>query len=291
MLAGMAGAVAALIVAGGFGAIGITGAVILAIVTSAVADMGEARPAPAPHPPPHAKVAALLVGALAFVWGSADIVSSRAGNQADALLASARAEQQPVVADRLAARDRATLASRLAPFDDMAQRIRAEALLGVVATGGDARTTLEASTAAADRALALAPTRAENHEQRARVFAARALSGDSSAKEVALHEIERLAALAPRNALLLQESALIELALDEPGAARARASGIVQLYPDDGPAWLTLAMSAVAMRDTAAARHALDRAATAQWHGDEASRSAAAAYRERLSNVLPPGQP
>ena len=75
--------------------------------------------------------------------------------------------------------------------------------------------------------------------------------------------VERMAALAPVNALLLVEGARLEQAIGHVEDARRLGERVVALYPMDGDAHLVIAEASRALGDTLAAAEALRRAAAA----------------------------
>jgi predicted Zn-dependent protease len=142
---------------------------------------------------------------------------------------------------------------------------------------------LSEATRHARRAVELVPARAGNHEELARVLAARAANGDRDSAAAAQRAIDQVVRLAPVNALLQLQVAQLELVLERPERARAIAQRVAALYPDHAPALVTLAEAALALGDSASAEASLRRAFTAQWHGD----SVAMRVAERLRPTLP----
>jgi hypothetical protein len=248
-----------------------------------LASLGEA-PALAPAPPPgghrgFALAAAWVIAVAVAALGAGGLAASGAARAADLALANARAGDPEA---RTVARDAAATAARRSPLDDAFHRLHAEALLGAAGAEPDPGAAIAAGESAARRAIALEPERVENHEQLARLLAARAVDGDRSALAEAEAEIDRVCEHAPANALLLGECARLELLLDRPGRARAIALRITALYPDHGPALLTEASAELALgrRDEAAA--SLRRALAGVWREDTTAWLEARALAARL---------
>ena len=289
LIAALVGLLVACATAGVFGALGIAGALLVALASAALATLGSS-PAPLAAAPALASrqgrarvLAAFLVAGAAAAWGGMELRASAAARAAEDWLKVARTTAAAgSAAARVRALAAARLAARLSPLDDSVHRLHAEALLGMAALAPDPDAALAEATGEARRAVELVPARVGNHEQLARVLTARFASGDRAAAAGAQQAIDRMAALAPVNALLLLEGARLELVLDHPEHAQARARRVTALYPDDARAEETLAEAALALGDRAAAGAALRRALAGQWHGDSVAMLAAERLRQQL---------
>ena len=256
--------IAAAAVAGTVGALGIAGALLVTVAGSGLANLAAApEPEPAPRLPRRARAAGIVVGIAATAFAIADLRGGAALRAADDWLTLARSaggEDRDLRHWALAAADRG---ARLCPWDDVAFRMQSEALLAAAAVADSPAPALDAAEWAAHHALEMVPARAVNFEQLARVEAARAISGDPDAGLATHRAVERMAALAPVNALLLVEGARIEQAIGHPDDARRLGQKVVALYPMDRDAYLVIAEASRALGDTLAAAEALRRAAGA----------------------------
>ena len=253
----MAG-VAAMAVAGGFGALGISGAAWMAVAAGSLVALGSAEGTTTParaaassprkrgetrgaaaagekHAPRIASLAArgrapqvaaaipaLLVAALSI----AQLLASRSAFEALDWAPRGPGDGDPARARRAA--DRAT---RLAPWDDQPQYYRAQALLRVAAAAGSTEP-LDPAETSARRAIALEPRRALDHQCLGTVLLARARAGDPAALAAARAAFDRATALAPYNALLWLQLADAEIALGHPAEALPRIRRALALYPD-----------------------------------------------------------
>ena len=290
--AGVAPSLAVLVagaVAGLFGALGVAGALLVVVGASSLANVAGDGGAEAAAGPPGARlsrtavIAAWAVGALVAGFGIADLRGAAAVRVAEDWLEVARtgvgeASKQA----RASALEAATRGGRSSPWDDVTHRLLAEALLGTAAFAPDPGAFLDRAAAAARRAVDLVPARAVNHEQLARVLTTQVLGGEAAAAAAAHAAVERMAALAPANALLLVEGARLELLIGHPAHARSMARGVATLYPDDARADGVIAESSLALGDTAEATAALRRALAGNWRGDNAAHDAARGLRARL---------
>ena len=253
--------IAAAAVAGTVGALGIAGALLVTVAGAALANLA-AGPTEEEEPalPRRVPLAGVAVGIAATAFAISDLYGAAALRSADDWLALARTsggENPDVRQWALAAADRG---ARFCPWDDVAFRMQSEALLASAALSPAPLDALDAAGEAARHALEMAPPRAVNFEQLARVEASRAIAGDSSAAAAAHRAVERMAALAPVNALLLVEGARLEQAIGHPGHARILAEQVVALYPNDADAYGVIAEASRALGDTVAAAEALRRA-------------------------------
>jgi len=252
--------IATALVAGAVGALGIAGALLVAVAGASLSNLavdGAEEASPAPR---RARVAGVVAGLVATAFAVADLTGAAALRSAEDWLALARTgggEDPDIRRWALAAADQS---ARLSPLDDVTFRTQSEALLANAVVSPAPLPALEAAEHAARHALEMVPGRAVNHEQLARVKAAEALAGDPEAAGAAHRAVERMAELAPRNALLLVEGARLEHMIGRPGDARRLAGGVVALYPHDRDAWLVIAEAARAEGDSLAAREAFRQA-------------------------------
>lgn len=283
VVAALIALVAAYATAGLFGALGIAGALLVAVASAAIAALASGSPPREPGPARAQHFAAGLVAALAVAGGLVDLRASAAARSAEDWLEVARSDAgERGAGARVRALEAADVAVRLAPLADAAHRLRAEALLGTAVMSPDAGPGLAEATREARRAVALVPARVTNHEQLARVLTARAVGGDSTAVAGAHQEMDRVAVLAPVNALLLLEGARLELVLGHFGHARARAARVAEVYPDDASAHEALAEAALGLGDREGATEALRRAFAASWRGDSLAMMSAERLRHEL---------
>jgi O-antigen ligase len=256
--------IAAAAVAGTVGALGIAGALLVTVAGAGLANLAAA-PAPEPARPLRgsARTAGIVIGIAATTFAIADLRGAAALRSAEDWLTLARSaggEDRDLRQWALTAADRS---ARLCPWDDVAFRMQSEALLAGATVAESPAPALAAAEWAAHHALEMVPARAVNFEQLARVAAARAISGDPDAAAAAHRAVERMATLAPVNALLLVEGARLEQAIGHPEDARRLGQKVVALYPTDRVAYLVIAEASRALGDTLAAAEALRRAAAA----------------------------
>jgi O-antigen ligase len=277
-------------VAGLFGALGVAGALLVVVGAASLAniagDGGAETGAGSPRAPRLARaavVAAWAVGALAAGFGIADLNGAAAVREAEDWLQVARTGTREASGQALApALEAATRGARSSPWDDVTHRVLAEALLGTATLAAEPGPILDRAAAAARRAVDLVPARAINHEQFARVLATRVLTGDVSAAAAVHAAVERMAALAPANALLLVEGARLELLIGHAMDARALAGRVTALYPGDAQADGVIGEASFSLGDTTEARAALRRALAGNWRGDTAAYDAARSLQTRL---------
>ena len=187
----------AVAIAGIFGAIGITGALIVSLGSALIATVGEAGATPAPiEPKPASKprkrvrpvvrvarspagawqwaarITAFAVAAVAFLWGFAELRASRAASAAQTWMTAAPDRAVPA----------AEVAVTLGPHEDRMWRMLAECLLWRSTASGSPLGDVSDAAAAARRAVALEPARAENHVILARALGAREGLGDTLAR-------------------------------------------------------------------------------------------------------------
>jgi O-antigen ligase len=278
-----AGALAAIAVAGAFGALGITGALIVIVLSAIVASAAETAPAAAepadarrerprrakdrapargraarPRIGPRAWIAAVAAAAVAAgtaVWGFTELRASRAG----------AAAREFMVRDPARAVRASAVAVALAPHDDRLWRMHAQTLLWLTTLPETPPQALAEAEAAARRAVALAPARAENHIILARALATREADGDTTARAATEAEFRATFALAPLDGLSLMEYVDHEAFMRRPAAALEAARKAVALYPDEGPVRAALARAWVAAGESDSARVAYERALGAGW--------------------------
>jgi len=304
-------------VAGAFGALGITGALLVVLTSAMLATAAEgpkAEPARgAPHASPGAgaetprdprqrgrpragapsrtaaprarptprrwaaRLVALVVVAATVRYGFTELRASRA----------ASAAQEFMTASPARAVDASRYAVTLVSGDDRLWRMHAETLLWLTTVAGAPAGTLAAAEQAARRAVTLAPARAEDHVILARALAAREVEGDTSARAPAEAEFRTSLALAPMDGLTLMEYADHESMLARSAPALAAAGRAVTLYPNEGAAEAALARAWLAAREPDSARAALQRAITLSWR-DAGERQAAQQMLDDLSARLVP---
>ncbi len=290
-----AGLIATCAVAGAFGALGICGALLIVVMSAAVAAAAEVAPAPGvardavvahgagasrregsrrPRGKPTAagrrgaagrpkaglrqwaaRLGATAVAIATFVWGFTELRASRAASATQAFMTSAPAR----------AAQASLYAITLAPHDDRLWRMHAETLLWLTTLSTAPAGALAEAEAAARRAVALAPERAENRIILARALATREANGDTTARAPAEAEFRKSFALAPMDGLNLMEYADHEALLGRGAPALEAARRAIALYPDEGPVWAVLARAWLAAGEPDSARVALERALRAGW--------------------------
>jgi O-antigen ligase len=253
--------VLAVALAGAFGAIGITGALLLVTGSAAIAGMAEAA-GPAKEAAVSrgrrwaARLAAGVAAAVVFLGCFGELRASRAASAAEAWMTSAPPR----------AVEAARFAVALAPLDDRMWRILAQTQLWSSVGSPAPRPMIDEAVSSAERAVALAPMRAENHVILARALGSRESAGDSTASAAARSEFERSMALAPMDALTLMEYADHESLLGRAGRALPLARRAVALYPGEGAARATLARAWAAADRPDSARAELALALAGTWH-------------------------
>jgi O-antigen ligase len=299
----------AIAIAGAFGAIGISGALLLVLASAMIASLETAEgvpPAPAPGPRPErgrgrdervrtrgsgarsarparrgprprawvAALAGATVAVMAFLWGFAELRASRAASAAQAWMT-----RDP--ADGAAA---AAYATTLGPHEDRLWRMLAETLLWRSALGDTSAAVVDQAIDAARRAVRLEDERAENHVILARALGVRASRGAADSAEVRA-EFDRALALAPMDALTLMERADGEALAGHGDRALPPARRVVALYPREGAAHATLARAWLAAGARDSARAEIGRALAAVWR-DSTERRNADALRDDLDRPI-----
>jgi tetratricopeptide (TPR) repeat protein len=139
--------------------------------------------------------------------------------------------------------------------------------VGALAAPSLERSLAEAEQAA-DRAIALAPLRAENHQSLGNLLLTRAQLGDDHARVAGEQAFARAIALAPANANMLLDLARDELKLHRNEAALDAVHRSLAMYPDDARGLSLAGETFAAFGLTDSARAAFTRALAADWHGD-----------------------
>ncbi|HEY3215902.1 MAG TPA: O-antigen ligase family protein [Candidatus Eisenbacteria bacterium] len=287
------GMLCAILGAGTFGALGVTGHLLVVTCSAALAALA----APGIPPPPRGRPwLALSLGlGLAIpvtVWGVRELLGSSAAATADQWLLEARATLgAPSEQARLEALAAARRAVAYAPEDDALPRLLSEASIAAAAaspSGPDAL--LGEAASAARRAVRLVPERVENHEQLARALVAQVVIGDAAASDEADQELRRAVELAPVNALILDEASQLELMIGHADEALGLARRSVSLDPGDARAHAAAAAARFALGDREGAASELRCALAGEWHGDVSGRGAAEAMLARL-RAEPRGNP
>jgi len=288
-LAGVAGVLAALLVAGATNVVGLSGATLW-VVCSALPLALHARPERAAarlHPalPPIA-AAAMLVFAI-----------ERGGRECSAL-ALARPAREPAPRGSVTATEwQAMTAARTAtawraarrwPGEETLWRLASDASLAESEALPGAAGVTAALTAegAARRALALVPARAANLGLLASAVGSRALRvGSSALADSAEALFARATSLAPVDAWLLVSRIRFELARRDGERALASARVLATLYPDAALGHSLAGAALLLLGRDIEARAALRRALAARWEEDAGEQRAAL---ERLLNELGP---
>ncbi len=259
------GGLAALATAGLTGALGIGGALWTILTGAALDAAGETAGPPRPNPRAQprapspwrdaAPAASWVVAAAVAVFSLRELAASH-----DVAMAR-RGGQDPAGALAFAER-----ANALAPLDDGAAQVLAEARLAAANWSRDGAL-LAAAERAAERAIELEPVRSLHWQELGAVRAARALAGDPSAISPMEAAYARAIDLAPQNALAMAELARWEIMLGRPAAGIAPARRAVGIYPREAALRVVLAATLVGAGDRKAARAELVRALGAEWRG------------------------
>ena len=255
------GGAIAMVVAGGFGALGIAGAAWLAVAGGslvALAKRGEApvpelgrtserkrEPLRSPGVPREAVLAGAIAGLAIAVFAATQLLASRASFEALDWAPRFAGDGDPDRALRAALR-----AVRLAPFNDQAQYYRAQALLRVATATGSVAL-LDPAERAARIATTLEPERAIDYQCLASVYLARARAGDRAALDHARAAFAEASAQAPYNALLWLQLADAEISLGHAAEALPRIRRALALYPDAEVARAMLERASAAAPKTA----------------------------------------
>ena len=285
LVAPLLAAIAALAVAGAFGALGLGGATFLVATSAALATLAErdtpAQPRRAPAPPgPRALLLGAAAAALAILWAGGDLLASRASY-------TARNEQphlaEPASASRAIAAANRAVAIR--PQDDAIAQMRSEVFFFLALASPEPRPALVEAEVSARRASELAPLRAANFQALGNVLLFRAKlenpAGLAEAESVWASCFE----LAPCNALSMLQFVRGELALQRPQVALPLAQRAARLYPQAALAQAMLAQTRLALGDRAAARGALERALAGQWYGEESGRALTRSMLDSLGSA------
>jgi O-antigen ligase len=287
------GALVSIAIAGAFGALGITGALLITLISAMLAGPDVSVPtrggAPERGRPSRASARAVprrrrwpglalaaVVGSIAFLWCFTELRASRA----------AAAARELMIADPPRAVSASAYAVTLAPHDDRLWRMHAQTLLWLTTGLQSPGPQLAEAEAAARRAVALAPQRAENRIILARVLATREARGDTAARAEAEAAFQMSLTLAPQDGLSLIEYADHEAMMGRAAPALAAARRAVALYPAQGEVLAALARAWLAAGEPGRAAGALQRALGAAWH-DLGERRAAERLLEELRAPAP----
>lgn len=214
-------------VCGLFGAIGVSGALLvvlaLAFLGSAGADPGPQR-AGSPSPPWRTRIAGVAVGATAAIVLISGLGASREAATALRLIMIDAPPRGAVTA--------AERARKLSPNEDRYPAVHAEALLLTAGLGAEPRLGLGEAARAARDAIALAPLRASHHQLLGRVLAARAALGEEGAVARTQIAYRRALLLAPVSGLVLEDYARQMIYLGIPTEALSAIRRERALYPE-----------------------------------------------------------
>ena len=284
LLAGLGGALLALLAAGAVNAVGLGGAALAAVLAALPASLGAPRaPAGAARHETRALLAAALVALVTLVAAARELAGS-----AHALpLRDPRGpgdltprEWRAVTGARARAMERAT---RAWPHDDLLWRLAAQASLGAAEAANDhtSHAREQAAERAARTAVRLAPRRAGSHLALADALAAIARrTGSESLADSADAAYARACALAPADGWLLVARARHWLARGSGVQALEQAQRITELYPDAASGHALAGAALLLLGRDAEARGELERARSGRWEAD------AAGQRESLERLL-----
>ena len=303
------GAFVALAVAGQFGAWGVCGALVAMLLAAHAAGLTES-PVPAvkagtrserrarrPKSPVPSRRAVPLAGVIGIVAALAtvlfvanELAASRAiattmlGLRVTMGRSDERAQEQRAIFVDLAA-----AAAKRLPWDDHGPRIQATALMQWAENWPEPKPLLDEAEVAARTAVARVPLRAMNHMRLGDVLLHRVREGAAIDASVWDSSYAAAARLWPNSAFVLAGWARARRdATPAPGASGGRsaldpARRLAALYPTSGLAQLVLAEASLGEADTLAARAAIARSATADWHGDSGSRTRVERLRGELA--------
>jgi len=265
-------------IAGVFGAIGISGAALLAVLSGTSAGLLQpARPIGAGAK--WATAVAVAVLAVTCAWEWLELSGSRA-----AALARAWMRHDPARAVEFAQR-----AIALQPRQDAYLRAAIEAH-EALARVTPAPAALREATRWARRAVAIEPRRALNQRALGRVLAARVIRGEDSLTAAALDAYERNQRLAPTDGYALAELARFQLAWNDPAAALSSARRAVSIYPEYGEARWIAGVALAWLGERAAARAELEKAVAGEWHENEPGQEAARRWLEAVAGSPGPAR-
>ena len=271
----LCGMLVVLAAAGGFGALGATGALLGAIATAGVARVAAGDAVPASASARRGGVAAVAraetnrrAGRVAIVAGVA--VASVVAIGAQRECAAARAvvlAKSRVQAGNAAGAIAALEQVQLDPFEDNFERSSAEVYLSLPPTSPQAAEAGPGAVRAARRAIALTPARELAYARLAEGLGVQALHGDHAAIDAMEAAYARAFALGPHDVVLRSENARYDILLGRPAEALTRATAAAQLDTNFADAHLLRAEALAALGRRVEARAALERALNADWHG------------------------
>ncbi len=285
--------VAALAVAGGFGALGIAGALCLTLLAAMTVTLASPAPRPAAAPPPKKKRAvpspvpdprarrAALVGALGALAIAIPMAREMQMSHEVSVAYGWVSLGQPA-SDPAAQALYAEMIGRCrrvlhhAPWDDNAPAVLAEATLRSSFGAPDPRALLAEAESSARDAVHRVPLRSANHRRLALVLSQASQLVDPHRLPEADAEFARAMDLAPQDALVLVEWTRSRLATGRPREALVLAERAVRLYPESGLALGALGEARLAVADTLGARAALERAAASDQGTNPAAQQRAA---------------
>jgi O-antigen ligase len=266
LVSGLAGALLAVAVAGLFGAIGIYGALFVAVACAVLATAAGAIEFASVPVGRIASVVGAAVMIVTVLWATCELVASRSGAWAAAVMAN-NWPGGAVAAER---------ASRLDPHDDLYPLTHARALLSVDPQDPAFAAAQPVAEAAARRAIALAPLRATPYETLAWVLTSRSLGADSAMIDRADSNFTHAIELAPGDGMMLNRCARIAAVVGRVSRGRMLIERAVALYPNEGALQSTLAAFMAEAGDTLGACRVLERALAGAWHDDSAGQALAA---------------
>ncbi len=296
-VAALVGVTAGFAVAGGFGALGLAGAAMLAAgagTLGALADgpwlADEPATPPAAGPSGVAPEAAwpgipLMAAALPMIAvllaGVTELRAERAATLAYLEVLASPGDANLPYAIKTSGR-----AMMLMPQQDSYAQLHAQCLFGLAVRPQAPAGALAASEGAAREAVRSQPLRAPNWQMLALVLGERAAHGDPAAAIEARGAWARHRQLAPHDAVALNQEADLAIRLGDARDALALSRQAAALYPDDGPTLFRLSGAQGWARDSLAAVETLRRAVGAGWRGDDQGRHTAEALLDSVQRRL-----
>jgi O-antigen ligase len=292
-VAALAGVMAGFAVAGGFGALGLSGAAMLAVgagTLGALADGPWIAAEPAATGPAAASdavreaagpgiplMAAALLMIPVLLAGVTELRAERS-----ATLAYLEVLASPEDANLPYAIETSGRAMALMPQQDSYAQLHAQCLFGLAVRPQAPAGMLSASEDAAREAVRRQPLRAPNWQMLALVLGARAAHGDAAAATEARRAWARHHELAPHDAVALIQEADLAIRLGDARDALALSRQAAALYPDDGPTLFRLSGAQGWAGDSLGAVETLRRAVAAGWRGDDQGRHTAEALLDSV---------
>ncbi len=269
----LVGAIASLLIAGGFGALGTSGVLALAVCAGALGSLGAAsRPAPVASAPAASATLARRVfapaalGAIALTWEASETLAWQDAVRARELASAVAAASNEDKA-RLASEARTLIRRAVGEMsaDDRIRTVEAEVDLLAKDGSKDPVPVIEDAERAAREATRMEPLRSYAYEWLGVACMERARAGHAGSFADGVAAYERALALSPYGGLAMRKYAQYLLLLGHAPEGLAMMQRAASIYPDSGPVAWDLSRALAANNRLPEARATLERARGLSW--------------------------